>query len=643
MGKIIVEETANKKETKKKPAEKKVIISEVELGGIEKEEKAEVVESAEGKKAEETDEAKTLETVEKSETEEKTVAVVDANEVEKITDSADVFVEEEEVEVEEAEQPKTKASAGAKKPKSVKKSMSGMVMDFRAGASKADIKPKEDTEKKTEEAEGARKAPLSKPKSALLAVATAIIVGVIGWIVIWATGKHEASYCTVEFEPNGGTAVEEQTVACGAIIERPEDPTKDGFEFLGWMYNGEVFDFYSMRSVSGMILKARWEALPDVEIVTVKFDTDGGSEVEDISVKKGEKIKTSPITKRNGYRFLGWYQDTGEKLVKFDFSKAIDKNMTLEAMWELIPQEEPEKPAEQPATPNSPEEKVVESIEVSNIALNVGEIRSTIQVIVTPEDAKREITVSMSDSAREIADCGNSLNEGGTLTCWAIAPGEARVIVRDTKSGVFDAFKITVLPIPVQSVTIEGQRTYELEAEGTVALKATVAPSTATYKDVSWVSDNEEVAVVSGSGVVTAKAGGTATITAMAGGKSSSVTVNVKAKEPEPEKPEVEPEISGNKNMEVGETQVLQMKVGDEVKVANWSTDNAAIAEVSEDGMVTAKAAGVVRITATSDGMEAVYEITVNNGLDSGSGEPAELTFTYGGGVWYNSRSGSVV
>ena len=40
--------------------------------------------------------------------------------------------------------------------------------------------------------------------------------------------------CTVQFSPNGGTAVPEQQVFFGEKIQKPEDPSRDGYQFVGW-------------------------------------------------------------------------------------------------------------------------------------------------------------------------------------------------------------------------------------------------------------------------------------------------------------------------------------------------------------------------------------------------------------------------
>jgi uncharacterized protein YjdB len=84
---------------------------------------------------------------------------------------------------------------------------------------------------------------------------------------------------------------------------------------------------------------------------------------------------------------------------------------------------------------------------------------------------------------------------------------------------------------PVVAVTgvSLNQTSASLEIGGSINLTATVSPSDATDKTVTWTSSNPGVASVSG-GVVTAIAEGTATITATAGGKSAKCEVTVRAK-----------------------------------------------------------------------------------------------------------------
>ena len=81
--------------------------------------------------------------------------------------------------------------------------------------------------------------------------------------------------------------------------------------------------------------------------------------------------------------------------------------------------------------------------------------------------------------------------------------------------------------MPATGVTLD-QTIASLETGKTLQLTATVAPANATYKTVTWTSSNANVATVSTTGLVTAKAAGTAAITATThNNKSISCTVTV--------------------------------------------------------------------------------------------------------------------
>ncbi|MCQ2058482.1 MAG: Ig-like domain-containing protein [Bacteroidaceae bacterium] len=72
-----------------------------------------------------------------------------------------------------------------------------------------------------------------------------------------------------------------------------------------------------------------------------------------------------------------------------------------------------------------------------------------------------------------------------------------------------------------------------LEVGGTATLTATVSPSDATDKSVTWESNNTSVAMVDSNGKITAKSAGTATITVTTtdGSKTATCTVTVKSQQ----------------------------------------------------------------------------------------------------------------
>ena len=78
------------------------------------------------------------------------------------------------------------------------------------------------------------------------------------------------------------------------------------------------------------------ESQSNDELFTVKFESDGGSAVNAVTVKSGEKIPEpkSPVkaTLEKQYAFKGWYYQ-GKK---WDFENdVVTENITLTAKWEL--------------------------------------------------------------------------------------------------------------------------------------------------------------------------------------------------------------------------------------------------------------------------------------------------------------------
>lgn len=69
----------------------------------------------------------------------------------------------------------------------------------------------------------------------------------------------------VIFDSVGGSKVEEQTVECGELAKKPEDPVKEGYTFKGWHTNKEctnAFDFDKDSIKEETTLYAKWEKNP---------------------------------------------------------------------------------------------------------------------------------------------------------------------------------------------------------------------------------------------------------------------------------------------------------------------------------------------------------------------------------------------
>ena len=147
----------------------------------------------------------------------------------------------------------------------------------------------------------------------------------------------------------------------------------------------------------------------------------------------------------------------------------------------------------------------------------------------------------------------------------------------------------------------------ELNAGSSLTLKATVKP--AGSSDVTWESSAPSVAAVSAAGKVTGKATGTAVITAKTGnGLKASCTISVSNW---PTGIKISPAKGKLKVGQVGQY-VITLTGGTDGDIYFESSDDD-IAEVDQEGVVTAIAPGSVTITATTEnGISATATLTVS-------------------------------
>ena len=153
--------------------------------------------------------------------------------------------------------------------------------------------------------------------------------------------------------------------------------------------------------------------------------------------------------------------------------------------------------------------------------------------------------------------------------------------------------------IDVTSISITDKPTSIINS---VQLTASVLPSNATNKAVTWSSSNTSVATVSSSGLVTVVSEGTVTITATSQAdntKYDNVTVTCSLSNIAV----TSVTISGSNTALVGDTIQLQVSIlpsNATNKGVTWSSSDISIATVSNTGLVTIIAAGTVTITAVS-------------------------------------------
>ena len=143
----------------------------------------------------------------------------------------------------------------------------------------------------------------------------------------WDINKYQ-----ITFNSNGGSTVNTITQEYNTKVEKPNNPTKEGYLFTDWYTDEQLTNTYTFSKMpsKNITLYAGWEE----KINTVSFVTYGGSELSQISIKEGEKLVEPTTPEKEGYTFKGWYTDETFNTT-YNFDTIVNKDITLYAKWEI--------------------------------------------------------------------------------------------------------------------------------------------------------------------------------------------------------------------------------------------------------------------------------------------------------------------
>ena len=235
------------------------------------------------------------------------------------------------------------------------------------------------------------------------------------------------------------------------------------------------------------------------------------------------------------------------------------------------------------------------SLNKSSSSIVIGDAETLISSITPTNATNKNVSWSSSNPAAAI------VASNGTVISQSI--GTTTITATTSDGGKTASCVVTVIPIPVSGVTLNKSTTGMLVG-GTETLTATIMPTNAANKSVSWSSSNSAVATVSNNGVVTGASVGTAviTVTTSDGGKTASCEVTVSA---------VVVNVTGVSLNKTAATIAVDdvITLTAIVTPANatnqnvtWSSSNSSIAAVSNNGVVTGVSSGTATITVTAYG-----------------------------------------
>ncbi|PWW03310.1 Ig-like protein group 2, partial [Paenibacillus cellulosilyticus] len=239
--------------------------------------------------------------------------------------------------------------------------------------------------------------------------------------------------------------------------------------------------------------------------------------------------------------------------------------------------------------------------------------KSTLDLFVGGADETLVATVNPSDATDSSVTWGSDDTNVATVVNGVVTPvgvGTATITVTTTDGG-YTATSIVTVTKPVTGVTLDQPTLHLYKGGATETLVATVNPSDATDKTVTWSSDDTNVATVV-DGVVTAVGDGTAhiTVTTVDGGytATSSVTVTTPVTGVTLDKSTLHLLVGGADGT-LAETVNPSDATDSSV---TWSSDDTNVATVV-NGVVTPVGVGTATITVTTvdGGYTATTEVTV--------------------------------
>lgn len=108
------------------------------------------------------------------------------------------------------------------------------------------------------------------------------------------------NYYTINFDTDGGSSIDSVVVRENEIVEKPEEPTKEGYTFVRWELDEEEYDFKEPVTEE-ITLKAIWK----------KVNSNNATKEENTNSEKNNNTTSSKINLNNNISITEYHVDSG--------------------------------------------------------------------------------------------------------------------------------------------------------------------------------------------------------------------------------------------------------------------------------------------------------------------------------------------
>ena len=373
----------------------------------------------------------------------------------------------------------------------------------------------------------------SSKKKIIISISIAVLLIIIIALLILLTRK--VPQYTITFDSKGGSFVEKVIVSENNKIPEPGDPTKEGYEFAGWYYNDELYDFDKLVTCD-MTLEARW---------AVAGNSSGNTTIQkDLTLKVGDTFNVSELIENVEEEITNW-EISEPDIISIDANgngtalKEGTVTITVNPKYNkytITVNIENSTNNEQPSenTPVGETTVKVTGISLNKTKLNLTQGQSSkLTATVKPTNATNKNVIWKSSNSSVV-----SVDSNGNIK--ALKVGSATITVTTKDGGYTAEAKIEVGEaasgenvVKVKGVTLNKTELTLTEGNKT-KLTATVNPGDATNKNVTWESSNSSIVSVDSNGNIKALKAGSATITVTTKDGNYKATCRITVKEKEP-------------------------------------------------------------------------------------------------------------